>query len=378
MKRSVSRPGAKVKAAKAPRSKRKEIAVTANPKAARLSRRLLDWYDRNRRALPWRAEPGETPDPYRVWLSEIMLQQTTVAAVIPYYRKFIARWPDIESLAAAAPDDVMRMWAGLGYYRRARLLLICARAVVADYGGRFPVSEETLKMLPGFGAYTAAAVAAIAFGQRANVVDGNVERVMARFFAIEEPLPVAKPALRAAAAALLPSGRFGDYAQALMDLGATVCVPRNPACQECPWQMDCRARARGIAGELPRRKEAKAKPMRRAMAFVLRDGKGRVLLRQRPEGGLLGGMMEFPSTPWLERSMPSLSKALPHAPVADAGWRVLAGLVIHVFSHFELEVAVALGQTGRKLPGRWVAPSGLGGEALPSVMRKIARHAMKA
>jgi A/G-specific adenine glycosylase len=334
--------------------------------------RLLAWYDRYRRVLPWRAPPGVVSDPYQVWLSEVMLQQTVVATVIPYFQKFIQRWPRLADLAAADLDDVLRMWAGLGYYRRARFLHECARTVMADYGGVFPRDEAALRALPGFGPYTAAAVAAIAFNRPANVVDGNVERVMARIFAITEEMPKAKPALRAAAATLVPAKRCGDYAQALMDLGATVCTPSSPKCGLCPWADVCSARAQGIAVALPRRAAKAERPQRRAIAFVLFDGKGRVWLRRRAEQGLLAGMTEPPSSPWLEQKMPALPEVSEHAP-AKATWKCLRGTVRHIFTHFALEVGVAVAVSPKKPKGDgfWVALDCLDAEALPSVMKKI-------
>lgn len=339
-------------------------------------RTLFHWYSRHRRILPWRALPGERADPYRVWLSEIMLQQTTVAAVAPYFQKFIARWPTVALLARAHRDDVLKMWAGLGYYRRAHLLHECAAIIHHYYGGEFPHTENELRKLPGFGAYTAAAVAAIAFDRPANVVDGNVERVMARIFAIRTALPGAKMELRAAAATLLPSARHGDYAQALMDLGATICTPRNPKCDLCPWRNACRARQLEIQNELPRRAAKKKKPLRRAIAFFVINTKGEVLLRRRPAKGLLGGMMEIPSSAWKTGAMPDLAIARAEAPV-KARWTMLPGTVRHVFSHFELEVAVACA-TIADGQGIWVPVTKLDDEALPSVMKKILRHGMAA
>lgn len=341
--------------------------------------RLLVWYDKNRRVMPWRARSGLRPDPYHVWISEIMLQQTTVTAVGPYFRAFIDRWPTLKDLAEAAPDDVLRLWAGLGYYRRARLLHACARQLAAAHGGRLPESEEALRKLPGIGAYTAAAIAAIAFDHSANVVDGNVERVMARLFAVREALPEAKPTLRKLAASLLPKARHGDYAQALMDLGATVCAPRNPKCPLCPWQESCRARALGIADELPRRIRVRTKPLRRAVAFFLTRKDGSILLRQRAEGGLLGGMMEVPTSAWQEGAVAAITPdwlaASEQAPV-KAAWEILSGYVRHSFTHFDLEIQVAIAAiSGRGVKGRWVPPAALAQEALPSVMRKIIRHA---
>lgn len=329
--------------------------------------------------MPWRALSGEKPDPYRVWLSEVMLQQTTVGAVAPYFQKFIQRWPRVEDLASASIDDVMRMWAGLGYYRRARSLHACAVDIVAAYGGIFPQDEKTLLELHGFGPYTAAAVRAIAFDQRANVVDGNVERVVARIFAIKTPLPKAKVELREAAETLLPKSRYGDYAQALMDLGATICTPRNAKCDLCPWRKSCRAFALGIVESLPRRVKAKPKPVRRAIAFILINDRGEILLRQRPKTGLLGGMMEVPSSVWREGDMPTLAAVKDEAPIA-VGWKLLSGIVRHVFSHFELEVSVAIGKVRKSSEAAsniWISIDKLQGEALPSVMRKIIHHAIK-
>jgi len=303
-----------------------------------------------------------------------MLQQTTVAAVGPYFRKFITRWPTIQALGKSKLDDVMQMWAGLGYYRRASALHECAGRVCRDYGGHFPSDEAELLKLPGLGPYTAAAISSIAFDQRANVVDGNVERVMARLFAVKTPLPSAKKKLRELAATLLPQGRYGDYAQALMDLGATICTPRRPKCGLCPWADVCRANARGIAEKLPRRKRAKTKPLRRAIAFFLTDGKA-VLLRRRPDKGLLAGMMEIPSSEWRENPMPSLAEARSEAPV-KARWKLMPGLVRHTFTHFDLELTVAIAASSRLRGEKWVSFSRLDREALPSIMRKIVRHAL--
>lgn len=343
--------------------------------------RLLAWYDRHARVLPWRALKGQVADPYHVWLSEIMLQQTTVAAVGPYFEKFLKRWPNIHALAKAELDDVMRLWAGLGYYRRARGLHACAQVIVRDYGGVFPQDEKELLKLPGLGPYTAAAIRAIAFDQCANVVDGNVERVVARLFRLEEPMPKGKKLLRERAASLLPQARFGDYAQALMDLGATVCTPRSPKCSLCPWVKDCAAQASGTMEAYPRREAPKARPLRRGIAFVAVDPKGRVLIRKRESEGLLAGMMEVPSTPWREGRRPSLSAAAAHAPVEGA-WKLLKGSIFHTFTHFELELGIAVAQVQPKgkIRGHWVAPQEWAQEALPSVMRKVlgfARKSMK-
>jgi A/G-specific adenine glycosylase len=351
-------------------------AVAVDSRA--IARELLAWYDRHRRRLPWRAAPGLRADPYGVWLSEIMLQQTTVAAVIPYYERFMTLWPRVEDLAAASLDDVLTAWAGLGYYARARNLHRAAVVVAAELGGRFPDTEAALLKLPGIGPYTAAAIAAIAFDRPARVVDGNVERVVARLFAVETPLPAAKAELRAHAEPLTPKRRPGDFAQAMMDLGATVCLPRTPKCSLCPLACHCAAEKKGIAARLPRRAPKAERPTRRAVAFwTARDG-GTILLRRRPPKGLLGGMMEVPSTPW--RAAPwREAEALAQAPIA-AEWTELPGLVRHTFTHFHLELTVWAGRAsdGQEAEGRWVRLDDLGGEALPSVMRKVVRHALQA
>lgn len=348
-----------------------EADLTARP----LPESLLDWYDRERRRLPWRSDPGAPADPYHVWLSEVMLQQTTVPAVIPYFRAFLERWPTVEALAAAPIDEVTAAWAGLGYYARARNLHKCAQVVAAEHGGRFPDSESALRRLPGIGDYTAAAIAAIAFGRRATVVDGNVERVMARLHAVTEPLPASKARLKALAADLAPAERCGDYSQALMDLGATLCTPRNPACGLCPWMKACAGRRQGLAAELPRKAPKKEKPTRHGIAFWIVRWDGAVLLRRRPPKGLLGGMMEVPSSPWREAPW-TPAEAARHAPL-DSDWRPLRGVVRHTFTHFHLDLAVVAGVArGGDFPGcRWVAPDDLPDEALPTVMRKIVRHA---
>jgi A/G-specific adenine glycosylase len=342
--------------------------------------RLLAWYDRQGRSLPWRAPRGVRPDPYRVWLSEIMLQQTTVPAAAPYFARFLERWPTVEALAAAPRDEVLTAWAGLGYYARARNLHACAKVVAEELGGRFPGEEAALLALPGVGAYTAAAIAAIAFDRPATVVDGNVERVVARLFALETPLPAAKPALRRLAAQLTPERRPGDFAQAMMDLGATICLPRTPKCLLCPLADGCAARAAGIAAALPRRAPKAERPTRRAVAFWTLSPAGEVLLRRRPDKGLLGGMMEVPSTDWRAERW-SAAEARRAAP-GNTDWRPLPGQVRHTFTHFHLEVEVWAGRlrgNGRaaRADEHWVRLDELGGQALPSVMRKIIRHAIK-
>jgi len=348
---------------------------------------LLAWYDRHRRALPWRAPPGERTDPYRVWLSETMLQQTTVKAVAPYYARFLARWPDLKALAAASLDEILAAWAGLGYYARARNMHACARALVERYAGQFPASESALRELPGIGAYTAAAIAAIAFDQCATPVDGNIERVIARLYALATPLPAGKAEIARHARALTPASRAGDFAQALMDLGATICTPKNPACALCLWKESCVAHARGEAELLPRRAPKRDGELRRGAAFVARRADDRVLLRTRPARGLLGGMAEVPTTAWAVDF--HLSQALAAAPrfhlplpsgQTEVLWRRLPGAVRHVFTHFPLELTVYRAEVPRQAAApagmRWTAVAELGNEALPSLMRKVVAHGL--
>ncbi|WP_447727909.1 A/G-specific adenine glycosylase [Sphingomonas koreensis] len=335
--------------------------------AKQVSGPLLEWYDANARVLPWRAPPGSpVPDPYRVWLSEVMLQQTQVASVIPYFEKFTARWPDFASLAAVEDVDLMSAWAGLGYYARARNLLAAARAVAREHGGELPRSEAELRKLPGFGAYTAAAVAAIAFGQRAVVVDGNVERVVARLFAVSDPLPGAKPRIRNLADSITPDVRAGDFAQAMMDLGATLCTPRSPKCLLCPLASRCDARAAGTPEAFPVRARKKARPTRYGTFFWAERG-GKVLLVRRPARGLLGGMRAFPTGVWAE-SPPALADA----PFA-AEWTLRNAAVRHVFTHFELVAALATATIGSHIgvaDGEWWPVADLDSAGLPTVFAK--------
>ncbi|MDZ4736548.1 MAG: A/G-specific adenine glycosylase [Rhodospirillaceae bacterium] len=337
------------------------------------ARALLGWYDRHRRHLPWRAERGRRSDPYRVWLSEIMLQQTTVVTVGPYFLRFLERWPSIDRLAAASLDEVLQEWQGLGYYARARNLHRCARVVTEEHGGRFPDDEAGLRALPGIGLYTSAAIAAIAFDRPATVVDGNVERVVARLYALETPLPAAKPELRRLAADLTPDKRPGDFAQAMMDLGALICVPSRPNCAICPVISFCAVGGKKKAGDYPRRAPRKTRPLRQGVVFWVERADGAVLLRRRAEAGLLGGLMEFPSTPWREEAW-TTDEALAEAPL-KADWQSVAGLVSHGFTHFELELGVLRTKVGRnKLDGVWVRPDELGRHALPTLMRRVAAH----
>ncbi|MBD3679570.1 MAG: A/G-specific adenine glycosylase [Rhodobacteraceae bacterium] len=335
-----------------------------------LSGTLLAWYDRHARDLPWRVGPqdlkaGLRPDPYRVWLSEVMLQQTTVAAVRDYFHRFTALWPTVEALAAAQDADVMGEWAGLGYYARARNLLKCARIVAGELGGTFPDTAEDLRKLPGVGPYTSAAIAAIAFDRPETVVDGNVERVTARLFAIEEPLPGSKRDLAERAATLTPQDRPGDFAQAMMDLGATVCTPKSPACGICPLSKTCEARADGIQGDLPRKSPKAAKPVRHGIAYIARRADGAWLLERRPDKGLLGGMLGWPGSDW---------SAAPEAdPPLAADWREARGEVRHTFTHFHLKLSLRIAEApDDALPSRgfFLAPSDFRPSDLPTVMRK--------
>ena len=321
---------------------------------------------------------GQKADPYHVWLSEIMLQQTTVQAVGKYYAKFLSAWPTVRALADAPRDDVLAAWAGLGYYARARNLHAAAKKVAYEMAGTFPDSAEGLRKLPGIGTYTSGAIAAIAFDRREAAVDANAERVFARLFAVEEPLPEAKARLRQLAQDLVPEERAGDFAQAVMDLGSLVCSPKRPACTRCPWSNDCEARKRGMQEHLPRKAAKPARPLKRGAAFVVRDPSGAVLLVKRPEKGLLGGMLQPPLGPWTDE-FPSPRAAALQAPFR-AKWEKVAGLVRHGFTHFELEIEVYFADVAthprlRGLPdARWVRS--IEGVALPTVMKKIVRHAL--
>ncbi|MEM8774765.1 MAG: A/G-specific adenine glycosylase [Pseudomonadota bacterium] len=337
----------------------------------RLTSHLLNWYDSHARILPWRVSPhekahGVQPDPYEVWLSEIMLQQTTVAAVKSYFERFTHLWPTVSDLAAAEDAQVMGEWAGLGYYARARNLLKCAREIVTEYDGKFPETIEELQKLPGIGPYTAAAIAAIAFDRSAVVVDGNVERVMARMFDIRTPLPAAKTEMSNAAARLTPTMRPGDYAQAVMDLGATVCTPKSPACGICPWIEPCEARKEGFQANLPVKAPKKAKPTRRGIAYVVRRDDGAWLLECRPEKGLLGGMLGWPGSDWSASPTP--------APPLQADWSTLDAEARHTFTHFHLQLNVACAVVGSAATpeiGEFVPHSAFKPRQLPTVMRKV-------
>ncbi len=341
-----------------------------------LRRRLLDWYDASGRTLPWRIRPearaaGAVPDPYAVWLSEIMLQQTTVPHGTPYWHKFLLAFPTVIDLANADRDHVLAMWAGLGYYARARNLHKCAQMIRDEFGGRFPPSEAELLKLPGIGPYTAATIAAICFDEATNIVDGNVERVISRMFMIETPLPKGRGDIRKAAASLADPDRPGDYGQALMDLGATICTPRSPECAACPWALRCLAHAAGVETDYPKKLKKERLPLRYGAAFVLRQGTA-VLLQRREDNGLLGGMMGFPGTPWGDAPENPLSFA-----PTDRNWEKLGGEVRHVFTHFDLRLDVYRAEISERgdIQGEWVNIRDLGRTALPTVMQKVFAHA---
>ncbi|HQS69490.1 MAG: A/G-specific adenine glycosylase [Novosphingobium sp. 28-62-57] len=346
---------------------REEATAKFDPEA--IAPRLLGWYDVHARRLPWRKLPGEArQDPYKVWLSEVMLQQTTVAAVGPYFAKFTERWPTVGDLAAADDADVMAAWAGLGYYARARNLLACARAVAA-MGGVFPDTEEGLRALPGLGEYTAAAVAAIAFGRRAVVVDANVERVVARLFAIDEPLPGGRAAVRFAAGQVTPDARAGDFAQAMMDLGATICTARSPRCMLCPLSGQCRGLAEGAPERLPVKAAKKAKPVRQGRAYWIERG-GEVLLITRPGHGMLGGMRALPDDGWSAKG--------DGAAALDGAWHS-GGVVRHSFTHFDLELQLMLCLSPEAVShgsGEWWPVDDIEAAGLPTVFAKAARMAI--
>lgn len=333
-----------------------------------LSDTLLDWYDRHARVMPWRTSPadrkaGVMPDPYRVWLSEVMLQQTTVAAVKDYFRRFTERWPTVDDLARAADADVMAEWAGLGYYARARNLLKCARVVVADHGGTFPDTREGLLTLPGIGPYTAGAISSIAFNRSEVVVDGNVERVMSRLYNIHTPLPAAKPELTELARGLTPKDRAGDYAQAVMDLGATICTPKSPACGICPWRDPCQARVEGTAAELPKKTRKQPKPVRFGIAYVARKPDGTFLLETRPDKGLLGGMLGWPGSEW--------NDAPKAAPPMETAWQTLNVEALHTFTHFHLRLKIEIANVPDDANARRGTFVMVDPNSLPTVMRKV-------
>ncbi|WP_323777178.1 A/G-specific adenine glycosylase [Leisingera sp.] len=342
-----------------------------NSNSAAMSGDLLAWYDVHARGMPWRVGPAERtagirPDPYKVWLSEVMLQQTTVAAVRDYFLRFTSRWPTVSDLAAAADAEVMAEWAGLGYYARARNLLKCARSVADGFGGAFPDNYDDLLKLPGIGPYTAAAIASIAFSRPETVLDGNVERVMARLHDIHEPLPGVKPVLKAHAAELTPSQRPGDYAQAVMDLGATICTPRNPACGICPWREHCAAQSAGTAAELPKKTPKKPKPTRSGIVYLAKSADGTWLLERRPDKGLLGGMLGWPGSEWSDAPCPN--------PPFEADWQEQDGEVRHTFTHFHLMLRVMTAELpagfNQNAAQELISRRDFRPSSLPTVMRK--------
>ena len=330
---------------------------------------LLSWYDAHARDMPWRVAPsdrksGIVPDPYHVWLSEVMLQQTTVVAVVDYFNKFIGLWPDVSALAAADDADVMAAWAGLGYYARARNLLKCARVITDQYDGQFPDDPAALLKLPGIGPYTAASLSAIAFDLPETVLDGNVERVMARQYAITKPLPDCKEDLRVLAASRTPKERAGDYAQAVMDLGATSCTPKSPKCDICPWLEGCKAHAQGIEATLPKKRPKPEKPIRVGVAYVVHDGIG-VLLETRPDKGLLGGMLGWPGSDW------AVEQVAHDPPIDDVHWMTLNETVRHTFTHFHLYLTVKVAHIDTDLRSDMVDLNRFDANSLPTVMRKV-------
>ena len=349
----------------------------ARLKPREIARRVLSWWDVHRRDLPWRAALGETPDPYRVWLSEILLQQTTASAAAPYFQDFVARWPRVEALAAASLDEVISAFAGLGYYARARNLHACAREV-ARRGGLFPRNEAALRALPGVGAYTAAAVAAIAFDEKAAPVDGNIARILARLYALEAPIAQAEREIAEAAAALAPAKRPGDFAQALMDIGATICRPRNPDCPACPLRVACAAALGGAADSYPRRAGVKPRPARVGAAFFVRRADGSILARRRPPEGLLGATLELPGGRWEAAERGEVGPA--QAPFA-ASWRRLPGEVEHAFTHFALRLTLYAAEVGSSPPTAegmiWIDPAMADAAGFSSLMLKAIAHARR-
>jgi len=356
--------------------------MKTSPKRPENSKRqadLLGWFDRHRRVMPWRSAKDALPDPYHVWLSEIMLQQTTVITVGPYFLKFVNKWPSVKHLAKAELDDVLTAWAGLGYYARARNLHKCAKAVVADFGGTFPADEEDLLTLPGIGPYTAAAITSIAFDRPAVAVDGNVERVVSRFFGIEEPLPLSKPQIRAGAAKLAAGNtRPGDFTQAFMELGATVCTPRRPKCGLCPWQRDCKARKVGNAEDLPRKLPKGQKPVRYGRVYWVTNAKGQVLIHKRTDKGLYEGLYQFPTTAWITDKRKAADLVPPVAMTAALDRQVT---VRHSLTHFDLVLEIWQAKVSAKAAqtldyAQWVAPDALANYALPTLMQKAAKLCM--
>lgn len=345
---------------------------------SKLQEQLLAWFDKYQRVMPWRALKGKAPNPYHVWLSEIMLQQTTVVTVGPYFIKFISKWPTVKELAKAKLDDVLTAWAGLGYYARARNLHKCAQVVVAQHNGKFPAAREALLELPGIGPYTAAAISSIAFNQPAVAVDGNVERVVSRFFAIEETLPASKETLRTHAAQLAEGNvRPGDFTQAFMELGATICTPRKPKCGSCPWQKACKAHAQDIAEELPRKTPKTKNPIRYGKVFWIQKQSGKFLIEKRAAKGLYEGMFQLPTTEWTDSGK---LKSLPHPYGQHMRFKSLEATVRHTFTHFDLVLEIWAARPGkdfRTRTGKFISVAEIEDYALPSLMQKVMRLCLK-
>lgn len=340
---------------------------------------LLKWYDNEGRTLPWRAKDKQAINPYHVWLSEIMLQQTTVITVIPYFLSFIRRWPTFQALSQASLDDILHAWQGLGYYARARNLHRCAQKITSDYNGKLPITSEDLIKLPGIGPYTAKAIAAIAFNEHVLPIDGNIARILSRLYAISSPLPSGMTEIQNVANIFTPQIRPGDFAQAMMDLGATICIPRTPLCEKCPFQLTCKAHALGIAAELPVKLKKHARPQKYAIAYILKREDGAILLRKRPEKGLLGGMMGVPTSEWqlqqLENHLINVEAPL------ITHWEPLEAVTHHSFTHFDLEVKLYYGniclKKAKYLGGDWIFPDQLKLYALPKLFKKIIEASLK-
>lgn len=336
--------------------------------------KLLAWYDVHQRQLPWRVTPGQAPNPYRVWLSEIMLQQTTVATVKDYFTNFVTRWPTIDDLSKASLDEIFHAWQGLGYYSRARNLHQCAQVLDQEYKGKLPQDVDTLLTLPGIGPYTAAAIAAIAFDQPTVPVDGNIVRVLARLFALTTPLPAVKEKVFNLAKQLIPTKRSGDFAQGLMDLGATICRPKNPNCKICPLQRNCVGYSTGIANQIPFPAVKTTKPKRYGVAFWVENEQGEILIEKRPDKGLLAGLMGLPTTAWRDEPWDGLcEEALSYAPHGAQNWKPLSVVVRHTFTHFHLELKVIRGTTTINSQGFWTSIDNMHAHALPTVMKKVIR-----
>ena len=347
------------------------MASDPKPTLKENSERLLAWYDVNRRKFPWRAAPGDLPNIYHVWLSEIMLQQTRAAAVVPYFTKFIHQWPTLDTLAKAPREKILHSWAGLGYYARARNLHACAQAVIERYNGSFPCSIKELRSLPGVGPYTASAISAIGFNIPTTVIDANVERILARLFTIERPLPQARKTITQAALKIFPKERPGDFAQAMMDLGAQICTPKKPICNQCPWSVGCKAHASGTPGLWPIKNPTPAKAIRFGVVFAVRHPNGAILLQKRPDHGLLGGMTEVITSEWFQKPI-SPNEIQSHAPISNARWSPLKAKIHHTFSHFKLELQVYTTESRNQPTGTfWCAVEDLNSQPFPSLMRKV-------